>query len=491
MRIFGHNCRRLAVIAATTLLLGACASFPANQKITELNPNEGYRFNALPKGKNTDSLFVMVTLSGGGTRAAALSYGVLQELANTQIEWKGETKSLLSEVDVISSVSGGSFAAAYYGLFREKIFLPRGDPEGFRDRMLYRNLQRDLAEQLLNPINLARLASPTFGRIDLAAELYNDTIFDRKTFSDLSKRGRPFLMMNATDMSKGAQFSFTQERFDYLCSNLSPFEVGRAVAASSDFPVAFSPLTLVSYANACKYDTPVWITAALKDRAFKNNPRRWNWARITKQYRDPKKHPFVHLLDGGLADNIGLRGPLWAMESNDLPWSIPNKINNDEIEKLVVIVVDAKTQSTPTFDTSPNPPGLISVLSTVAGVPMDHLSFDTVERLSTVFKGWKRDRQHLWKDRHAVFAECPPPPDNRKPGDLRALDSYAIYVGFDQINDESLREKFLAMPTNFHLEKQKVDALIKIGPQIMTNDPMVMAKNESVFPALVKCLNEP
>jgi NTE family protein len=53
-----------------------------------------------------------LTFSGGGTRAAALAYGVLKELKETTIVSGGQRIRLLDEVDSISSVSGGSFTAA-------------------------------------------------------------------------------------------------------------------------------------------------------------------------------------------------------------------------------------------------------------------------------------------------------------------------------------------------------------------------------------------
>lgn len=106
----------------------------------------------------------------------------------------------------------------------------------------YRDIEGELLGTLFNPVNWFRLASPTFGRIDLAAELYDRTIFENKTFTHLQKMGRPFLMINATDMSMGAPFSFVQSQFDLICSDLAPYPVARAVAASSDFPVAFTPL---------------------------------------------------------------------------------------------------------------------------------------------------------------------------------------------------------------------------------------------------------
>lgn len=475
-------CPRGAIAAALLCLLAACASFPKNAKLTKVDPKAGYRFNALPAEGNSESLFVVLTFSGGGTRAGALAYGVMEQLRNTKIRWQGREKSLLSEVDVISSVSGGSFTAAYYGLFRDRLFAPREDPKGFKDRFLFRDLQAELIGMLFNPVNWFKLASPTFGRIDLAAEIYNRTIFEQATFARLQKQGRPFVMLNATDMSKGTYFAFGQERFDYLCSDLQSFKVGRAVAASSDFPVAFTPLTLVNYRNACGMKPPPWVRQAAKDGAFWVNPRRFNRARVTLEYLDKKEHPYVHLLDGGIADNIGLRGPLVALESNDLPWSIPNKINNGVIEKLVVIVVDAKTRPRTKFDRKASPPGTVTVLETASTVPMENYSFDTVERLRNLFQEWRGQRRNLWKSRRQVFKFCPPPPDNpnRRPDDFKPLDLYEIYVGFDQIKEPARREKFLNMATSFYLPEKQVKALIEIGPELMEQTP--------AFTALKACL---
>jgi len=171
---------------------------------------------------------------------------------------------------------------------------------------------------------------------------------------------------------------------------------------------------------------------------------------------------------------------LVASESNDLPWSIPNKVNNGKIEKLVVIVVDAKTRPRTKFDRKASPPGTLTVLETTSTVPMENYSFDTVERLRNLFQGWRRDRRRLWKNSRQVFKFCPPPPDNRQAGDLKPLDLYEIYVGFDQIKDPAERDEFLNMKTSFYLPEKQVESLIKIGPQLMEQTP--------AFPALSACL---
>src|SRR3990170_6508469 len=164
---------RLA-LAGCALLLAACASFtPGNPPLAKYAPDTGYRFERLDQGDNSDELFVIVSFSGGGTRAAALAYGVLEALRDTVIAWRGRRVSLLDEVDVISSISGGSFPAAYYALRGGKIF------DEFQDRFLYRRVQSDLIGQVLSPANWLKLAAPAYRRRDLAAEFYDREVFGR------------------------------------------------------------------------------------------------------------------------------------------------------------------------------------------------------------------------------------------------------------------------------------------------------------------------
>src|SRR5260221_6665788 len=100
----------------------------------------------------------------------------------------------------------------------------------------------------------------------MAAEFYDRYLFDGKTFGDLLKRNRrPFLSLNATDMSLGATFQFTQEQFDYLCSDISTFPVARAVAASAAFPILLSPVTVNNYGGRCWWGLTAWMGSGLSD----------------------------------------------------------------------------------------------------------------------------------------------------------------------------------------------------------------------------------
>lgn len=433
-------------IASALFALDGCASFPETERLSAYDPSKGYRYDLLDKTENKDDLFVILTFSGGGTRAAALSYGVLESLRDATVLVDGKPRNLLHEVDVISSVSGGSFTAAYYGLYGDDIFTPGGR---FQKNFLYHDIQSELIWKLANPYNWARILSPTFGRIELAEELYQKRLFGKTTFGDLEAQGRkPFVMVNATDMVKGAQFTFTQDQFDPICADLSRFRIARAVAASSNFPLAFSPLALNSYAGQCGYSEPKWMKEALRDVSV--NPRRYYHARLLQAYEQPQ-HKFVHLLDGGVADNVGLRSPLTAIRSNDIEWSVLDKINREEIRKLVVIVVDARNEARPKFDKSPKAPGTGAVVQAISTTPLDNYSFDSVELLQETLR--RRDDAQ------------------RRQPDLHQVELYRIYVGFDQIKDSAERDAYLATKTSFNLSPRRVNALRQKGAELLRGSP--------------------
>ena len=175
-------CKPLFPVLALGLLLGACATRPVNPPITQADASTGYRLEVRQaQVKNKDNLIVLA-FSGGGTRAAAFSYGVLEFLRRTEIVGpKGNKGRLLDEVDVITGVSGGSFTALAYGLYGEKLF------DEYEQRFLKRNVQGEIITRTLSPVSWGKLSSPGWGRSELAAELYDEILFHGATFGDLDR----------------------------------------------------------------------------------------------------------------------------------------------------------------------------------------------------------------------------------------------------------------------------------------------------------------
>lgn len=458
--------RRTIVLAALVALLAlaalgvfatGCAHRPVNAAATSYDARSGYRFrNTPPLPDNSDEIFVVLAFSGGGTRASAFSFGVMEKLAGITFSWQGQPRRLLDEVDIISSVSGGSFTAAYYGLFRERLF------SDFPERFLYKNITAGLAWSVGNPLQWPRLASPHFSRIDAAAELYDKEVFEGRTFADLAQRGaRPFIVLNATDMTYVSRFEFTQDQFDLLGSDLSSYPVARGVAASSAFPVLLTPLTLTTYPHDATYREPRWIADALSDRQAA--PREFSTARVSRSYMDRANRPFVHLMDGGLADNIGLRGPAYALTSTQGLWSLRFLLNT-KIKYLVVIAVNAKPGGVAAWDRRESTPGVFKVLSTVMNGPMGNYSDETIQYVRDTLEAWRQDGVNSREIARLRGDPIPP---------LREVGFYATELTFQDVRDEAERDYLNGLPTSFNLPREAVDRLRTAAAQLLQDSPEI------------------
>jgi NTE family protein len=466
----------IAMILAIFLAAG-CSFYRVNPPLArnDLQPGYGYRYRNLAQTApgNTERNFIIVTMSGGGTRAAAFAYGVIEEMNQSQIDPSGTT--LLDEVDVISSVSGGSFAAAYLGLFGKQKFL-----EDFQHDVLERQIQRDLFLKIAAPWNWPDMM--LYGRSDLAEQYYNEHIFGGHTFADLPRR-RPYIILNATDLTMGSTFSFTQDYFDRICSDLRTIPVARGVLASSAFPVAFTPITLKNYgAGECRYREPGWVRAALQD--FSTNPTRFHRADVWSSYKDSDARPFIHLSDGGLADNIGLRGPEVALTSTDSPWSV---LNRKSVQRIAVIVVNAKTPNEAAIDKSSRRPMFTTVLDASASNPMANYSFDTIESLRLFVEEQQKAAQDYDTRRKYCGAlagkfcqtsnegSCQQERQNQCYRVFNATDEfrpripeyYEIHVQFEAIKNPADRLSAESIPTSLELPKRDIELLKRVAREIL------------------------
>ena len=443
-------------------LAGGCAHYPLNAPLAAGAPQAGYRFPPIDPARADprDELFVCLSFSGGGTRAAALAYGALVSLRKTDIGRGGVARSFLDEVDCIAGISGGAFTAAYFGLYGGDTFesVPLTG-KSFPERFLNRDIQWELARATLNPVNLARLASPYFSRSDLAAELYDRTVFDGQTFAALAERPRPFVMLHATSMADGARFEFTQDVFDFLGSDLSSYPVARSAAASSAFPFLLTPVSLRSYPPPAGFTIPAEVTEALKDR--EGNPGRYNWARhrLDLMTKDTK---WIHLLDGGLSDNIGLRSILSAYDRG----FIRQRINFGRIKRLVWIAVNARTNPPEDLSREQSAPDLPLVFMKTATVSMENLSFDTIE--SAIARVTEREQAQL--NIQACNERLTACGGRLFPTLARDIRTCFLEIDFEALPSPA-REEFLSLPTTFALPPETVRHLIEVAGTLLDASP--------------------
>jgi NTE family protein len=174
----------VALVVTAVALLGGCATRPVNPRLLQYENTATYQFEKMEQKRGASENLVVLAFSGGGTRAAALAYGVLETLRRIEIATPtGRMVRLLDEVDLITGISGGSFTALAYGLYGEKLF------NDFEQRFLKRNVQRHLTAGILSPWNWPALLSRGWGRSELAADLYDEILFHEATFAERAGQG--------------------------------------------------------------------------------------------------------------------------------------------------------------------------------------------------------------------------------------------------------------------------------------------------------------
>jgi len=438
----GLSCR-LALVGLLILVGSGCIHAPLNApKVGEPSETAGYSFRErVPARVNEGETLFLVAFSGGGTRAAAMAYGVLEELRRTPVPGSQPARRMLDEISVISSVSGGSVTAAAYALYGDALF------GSFETNFLKRNVQGKLMGKTFNPCNWPRLWSPWYGRSDLAARYYDQILFHNATFGDLADRRRPFVMLNATEVATGIQFWFTQDIFDNLCSDLSSYSIARAVAASSAVPVLLSPITLGNYAGSCGYEPPAWVSTS--------NPEGEGLALMQRGkelaiLRDSTHRPFLHLVDGGVADNLGLRPLLEGLTYMAAVPASRQGLNLTALRRVVLLSVNARSSPENHWDRKESPPGLISLAMAAPSITMDRYSRDTVAMMGMTVEMLRQK---------VLTAES------------GSLSFFPVTLSFDELKDPEERHYFLNVPTSFFLTDEAVDRLRDVGGRLLRESP--------------------
>ncbi len=472
---------QIAIVLLAFVIAG-CATRPVNPPIAHFDANTTYALERPSENPEDRQHFVMLAFSGGGTRAAAFSFGVLETLRDMEIATRsGRHVRALDEVDVITGVSGGSFTALAFGLYGDKLF---GD---YEKRFLKRNVQGELIGRALNPANWPALGSTGWGRSELAANLYDEILFNGATFADL-KRDGPQIIVGTTDIAEGTRIPFNKQMFDIMCSDLGTFRLARAAAASSAVPVVLSSITIDNYGGTCDYRFPAW-TKMFLDNPNPPRPAARTLKRLQELqvYADRTKRPFLHLVDGGVSDNIGVRGALDILGTFESLHAAGIPTPFDHVRNFFVFVVNSLATPPNDWDLHEDPPGTFDVLMKATGTPIDRYSYDTVETLKDIQARWEALRDA----RDAVSPGSQPSPKLNFV--LRAPDAniYVIDVSFAALTDEAERDYLNRLPTSFSLPDEAVDRLRAAARAAILESPVIQQMFKQNVARMIGASNSP
>jgi predicted acylesterase/phospholipase RssA len=274
-----------------------------------------------------DGWFVGLALSGGGSRSSNFAAACMLELQQI---------GLLQRVDYVSAVSGGALAAAYYCAMPD----PQWQASVVQERLSY-PFARDALHRAMLPWNALWLGLSDWDRSDVLVDEFNEHLFKTNgkplTYADLRK-DRPRLLLNATDLETGRRFVFCPRSFAELGSDLGRYPLASAVMASAAVPVLLHPVTLRDYSTAYR------------------------------QYR--------HLVDGGVADNLGVRSLIEAYEMNEKHAQAQGR-PSPYPKGVILIAIDARIYSSSTLSDAADP----SLVQTVAAAARSATS-NMINRIS-------------------------------------------------------------------------------------------------------------
>ncbi len=453
--------RQGSFAAAFVLLAAGCSvhnipiNEPVNQQNAGLVPSEQE-----PAASYADEFLIMLAFSGGGTRAAAYSFGVLNGLDRLQVPTAEGPRPLLERVDFVSGVSGGSITAAYFGLKQ------RAALADFRERFLLKNVEADALSTSFTPANLVRGLSGGVNDATHFPRWLNQNLFDGATFAAFRAHQRPRVWINAADIYNRTPFVFGRTAFSVMCSDLNSYPIADAVAASAAVPIAFAPIVIESYAGKCNAQLPDW---AVRARTNPNTPPLLkSFANALASYHNGSMR-YVKLLDGGLVDNFGLSGFTIARLSATAPYEPLTPHQAVKLRRALFLVVDAGRGVSGNWANTLDGPKGADLVSAAADTAIDASVRASYTAFEQTMEEW---RQQVVRWRCGLSA------DQRKrygaPArwNCRDVQFFIGRLGFDQLGGQ--REDYLnKVKTTLQLPQEQVDEVIKAGDESVTNNDLV------------------
>ena len=461
--------RHLVGLAGCAVLF-ACASvgnLPINVPLGQDQGRAEVASDGRPSEASDDDMLVGLAFSGGGTRAAAFSFGVLHGVARITVNDRGKQAALLDRIDFVTGVSGGSVTAAYFGLKH------RAALADFRERFLLRN-----AEEALNTsVDVPNLMRAMAGGVNQDVPFRNwldANLFEGATFGALLTDRRPRVWINATDIYNRTSFVFGKTAFNAICSDLSTYPVAAAVAASAAVPLAFAPVVLETFPERCNHRLPEWILRAADNPAA--SPLLRSFAQGVRRYRDGSMK-YIKLLDGGVVDNFGLSGFTIARESAEAPHEPMTRAEAIKLRRILFLVVDSGRGPQGDWAGKLEGPSGSELVGAVTDAALTANVRSSYSAFEANMSAW-RESLVRWRCGMAI-AEVSRLRGTTAGWNCRDVKLFIGRIGFDQL-EPGRADSLNKVPTSFKLPAATVDELIAAGGDALTASPTFRAFRQSL-----------
>lgn len=187
------------------------------------------------------------------------------------------------------------------------------------------------------------------------------------------------------------------------------------------------------------------------------NARRAMLLNRAESYADKEKRPYIHLVDGGISDNLGIRTAYDRVQGAGGPLGFVNRLGN-EPKNIAFIVVNAETDPVNPMDRIASPPSSREVLGAVTNTQIARYNIESRALMEDSVRNWE---EALSSQQHEV-------------------NIFLIYLDFDSIIDLDKRRYFNSMATSFSLPNDEVDSLISAGHELLQDSPEFQAFVEAI-----------
>ena len=168
-----------------------------------------------------------------------------------------------------------------------------------------------------------------------------------------------------------------------------------------------------------------------------------------ESYSDKTQRKYVHFVDGGITDNMGLRAMYDVVTAAGGPEVFLGSVNLKLPDKIIVISIDASTEPVQDMDVSNKEPSIAHSIGAVTGVQLHRYNIATLELVESAFYGWAEKLSTPEKTVHPYFIE----------------------LSFEELEQPEVRAYFNKVPTSFKLSDEQVDKLIAAGRQLLREHP--------------------
>ena len=432
---------RLLCFVAIALLACGCATV-INPPLNVPLPR-GAAMEMSPPSTAMHENSIILSFSGGGLRAAAFAHGALLALESQRTS----DGDLLGDVVLISSVSGSSLTAAYYGLHGRKGLA------SFRDKVLIPGFERDLS-LTLNPVSLYHLLGAGLNSGGELGRVLDRDAFHGATFADLYRKSTVDVRIHATELYYRMPFPFIPAAFKTLCSDINRYPVAQAVAASMAVPMVFSPVVLRSYPGHC-------VAPPAGSGSIPNARVSHTLATISqaiKSYQEPPVK-YAKLADGGLIDNFAVNEITLSRLFVGTPTAPMSERDAVRIRRLLFVTVDASRPSRGEWLEKEEGPEGISLALAGMDAAIDSAARFAADAFDRMVADWQRS---IIDFRCGLSAEQVKNLGGPADFDCRAV---SFSVAHLSVNDlpPPIADRIASIPTRLALEPAQIDDAIEGG----------------------------